>query len=44
MAPAVWCSVSRYVVNTYGNTSLLLGLIGLLGSSSRRRAGLFCWP
>src|SRR5436305_14709041 len=31
--PAVWCSVSRLVVNTYGNTVLPSGWIGFSGRS-----------
>ena len=48
MPPAVWCSVSRLVVNTKGNTSLPcsggLGLSRLSSRSYSLRVGLPCWP
>ncbi len=47
MPPAVWCSVSRLVLNTYGYTSECrsgaLGLIRLSERSYTLRVGLACW-
>ena len=47
MPPAVWCSVSRLVLNTNGNTSECrsggLGLSRLSERSYILRVGLACW-
>ena len=44
--PAVWCSVSRLVVKTYGKTSACrsggLGLLGLSARAYTLRVGLAC--
>ena len=46
--PAVWCSVSRYVVQTYGKISLPGcppdGFAMLCRLRSTCRAGFDCWP
>src|SRR5215208_8215092 len=41
IAPEVWCSVSRYVVTTYGNLGSSGGLYGLSGLSRSLTAGSY---
>src|SRR5258708_17782258 len=43
IAPEVWCSVSRYVVMTYGKRGFSVPLVGLSGRSKVTMQGLFCW-